>query len=324
MLEAFSRSLDTLYRLSEQVPPNLFRLEALRLLRTLISFDGAILKVGTIVVSFKRDALVELEHAEKSHACVFEKCVLDRTGPAIGFANGDAVPLICNRNGMGGELRHSDRCKFAHEYGAKSVLLFGKSAEVGLGQSWIVLFRENEHEFNENEASMLQHYWRHILQATAFNLDRTLNQRDASRNLRTMGLLNSKGILEIADAELVTLIKQEWPNVNGDHIPIEAVDELFANNVYQGKHIEIVAFTKFGYLVCEARPISVFHLLAPTEKKVASLFASGITHSQIAQQLGVSRYTVRNQLTQIYQKLEIHSKAELTKIFSRMQTHPQA
>jgi DNA-binding CsgD family transcriptional regulator len=43
------------------------------------------------------------------------------------------------------------------------------------------------------------------------------------------------------------------------------------------------------------------------------LFAEGHTHHQIALQLGISHHTVRNQLANVYRKLDIHSKLELVR-----------
>ena len=48
---------------------------------------------------------------------------------------------------------------------------------------------------------------------------------------------------------------------------------------------------------------------------VARLFADGASHGEVAAKLGVRPATVRNQLTSIYRKLDIHSKAELARLF---------
>jgi DNA-binding NarL/FixJ family response regulator len=44
---------------------------------------------------------------------------------------------------------------------------------------------------------------------------------------------------------------------------------------------------------------------------VARRFASGMSHKQIARELGVSHHTVRNQLAHLYRKLNLHDKASL-------------
>jgi len=54
-------------------------------------------------------------------------------------------------------------------------------------------------------------------------------------------------------------------------------------------------------------------LLSAAERRVALLFATGLTSPKVAADLGISRATVRNHLTAIYAKLEVHSKVELVR-----------
>lgn len=53
--------------------------------------------------------------------------------------------------------------------------------------------------------------------------------------------------------------------------------------------------------------------LSPAEARVAQRFASGMTAPRVALDLGISRATVRNHLTSIYEKLGVHSKVELVR-----------
>jgi DNA-binding CsgD family transcriptional regulator len=54
-------------------------------------------------------------------------------------------------------------------------------------------------------------------------------------------------------------------------------------------------------------------LISEGELRTARLFADGHKHHQIAQHLGISHHTVRNQLANVYRKLDIHSKLELVR-----------
>ena len=51
--------------------------------------------------------------------------------------------------------------------------------------------------------------------------------------------------------------------------------------------------------------------LTPTEQTVASLAASGLTNREIAERAFVSPKTVEANLSRVYRKLGIHSRAEL-------------
>lgn len=58
-------------------------------------------------------------------------------------------------------------------------------------------------------------------------------------------------------------------------------------------------------------PSQALACLTPREREIAELVSRGLTTAQIGTVLGTSPYTVRNQLTRIYEKLEIESRAEL-------------
>ena len=54
--------------------------------------------------------------------------------------------------------------------------------------------------------------------------------------------------------------------------------------------------------------------LTPTERQIAGLVAEGMQNRQIAQAMFVSVATVEAHLTRIYRKLQIRSRAELTRL----------
>ena len=50
--------------------------------------------------------------------------------------------------------------------------------------------------------------------------------------------------------------------------------------------------------------------LSARETEVLTLAASGLTHKEIATRLGISSRTARNHLATIYDKLDIHGRAQ--------------
>src|SRR5215510_9317144 len=62
-------------------------------------------------------------------------------------------------------------------------------------------------------------------------------------------------------------------------------------------------------------PAISFAELTPSERAVATLCAQGLTASQIARVRDVSSRTVANQLAQVYKKLGVRSRRELTAIW---------
>jgi DNA-binding NarL/FixJ family response regulator len=57
--------------------------------------------------------------------------------------------------------------------------------------------------------------------------------------------------------------------------------------------------------------------LSRSERRVATLYAQGLMHSEIALQLGVSGSTVRNQIAAAYRKLGVNSKVALLHALSQ-------
>jgi DNA-binding CsgD family transcriptional regulator len=57
--------------------------------------------------------------------------------------------------------------------------------------------------------------------------------------------------------------------------------------------------------------------LTPTERRVAQLAGNGMTNRQVADALFISPKTVEANLTRVYSKLNIHSRAELGQRMAR-------
>lgn len=319
VLEAFSQSVGALYRLSADMPPRNFSFEVVRLLRSLIPFDGALFKFGSNVVRFDdNESAAELASAHTT-ALLLEKCgvVFTRKTLSLGH-HAQSKPLICQQRALLENFGSDDLSQFASVSYAQSLMFYGSAVEGTGDANWIVIYRKAEVAFSETESTFLQNYWSHIRQACALNLTHLLNNNTPGRNSRTLGLLNMHGRFEVADAALIELLKEEWLNFDGHTLPAEAMSVLLAQNTFHGLKIELLSNPNFGYLVCEAKRVAVFNVLAPGEKKVAFLFSTGLSNGKIADQLGVSAYTVRNQLAQIYQKLGIHSKAQLASMIARL------
>lgn len=64
--------------------------------------------------------------------------------------------------------------------------------------------------------------------------------------------------------------------------------------------------------------------LTPQELQIALLVADGRTNREVAGTMFVSRKTVEYHLTHIYRKLDIHSRAELTRLFAASRAAPAA
>jgi DNA-binding CsgD family transcriptional regulator/PAS domain-containing protein len=74
---------------------------------------------------------------------------------------------------------------------------------------------------------------------------------------------------------------------------------------------------------CESAPAFIqpqdglASLLTPRQLEIARLYASGMTADDVAATAGISRHTARDHLEEIYNRLDVHSRSELTLRFAR-------
>ena len=65
---------------------------------------------------------------------------------------------------------------------------------------------------------------------------------------------------------------------------------------------------------CRRAPASGWASLTPTEQGVARLVAEGLTNSEVAFRMAMSRHTVDFHLRQIFRKLAIRSRVALARL----------
>ncbi|WP_256348917.1 response regulator transcription factor [Pseudomonas sp. PDM24] len=58
------------------------------------------------------------------------------------------------------------------------------------------------------------------------------------------------------------------------------------------------------------------------EREVVLLLVNGLTNKQIAQQLGISNYTVRDHLSSMFEKMDVKSRIELAVLVVGMKENP--
>ncbi len=72
-----------------------------------------------------------------------------------------------------------------------------------------------------------------------------------------------------------------------------------------------------------ARPVTGWESLSPTERRVVSLVAEGLSNAAVAERLSVSRRTVETHVYHVFQKLALSSRAELAARASRETAAPE-
>lgn len=330
-MQAFSTTVRDLYALAEYASPDQFLTRAIALMQMWIRFDGAIFGTGE---RHDHQTLTLLESDTPSDRATVPEALLTREQSrddpvARGFRD---APMSPSRGGIRELYRKSrDGRKpksapvagirsLAEELGLCHLLIHGDDPDKVKPARWIVLYRQHDVRFAETDAACLHGLWIHLSRAIAINRSRTLERLSrttpARDNSGASGLISEDGQVEIADQRFFDLLEREWPEIAPDFIPEQVLELLNDGKVYHGAQIEISMTRQTGGNLCRIRPVDAMEVLTPREFVVARRFAAGMSHKQIARELGVSHHTVRNQLAHLYRKLNLHDKASLAQYFA--------
>ncbi|MFZ9366878.1 MAG: response regulator transcription factor [Burkholderiaceae bacterium] len=333
-MQAFSTTVRDLYALAEYAAPEQFLERAINLLQMWIRFDGAIFGTGE---KSNPQSVTRLISAESQHEATVPETVLAREAQqddpvARGIRN---APMSPSRGGIRElyrkkrtgkkeqSLTRSGPRSLMDELGLCHLMFHGDDPKKVQPARWIVLYRQQDVRFAETDAACLHGLWIHLSRALAINRTRTLERlsKPGARrdNLSVTGLIHDDGRVEIADQRFFDLLAREWPELAPDFIPEGALQLLNEGKVFRGRQVEISSTRKAGSLLCRIRPIDVMEVLSPREFVVARRFAAGMSHKQIARELGVSHHTVRNQLAHLYRKLDLHNKGALAQYLAANQ-----
>ncbi len=333
-MQAFSSTVRDLYALAEYASPDQFVSRAIGLMQMWIRFDGAIFGTGE---KAQLQSVTVLETDGGSPVATVPESLLTREPSchdpvAHGIRN---APLSPARGGVRELYRKSrDAGKgrgrpaagvrtLAEELGLCHLMVHGDDPAKVRPARWIVLYRQHDVRFAETDAACLHGLWIHLSRALAINRARTLERLGSITPKRDQtsasGLIAEDGQIEIADQRFFELLEREWPEIAPDFIPEQVLLLLSEGKVYRGTQIEISMVRQSGGNLCRIRPLHAMEVLTPREFVVARRFAAGMSHKQIARELGVSHHTVRNQLAHLYRKLNLHDKASLAQYLTANQ-----
>src|SRR5262249_40332529 len=119
------------------------------------------------------------------------------------------------------------------------------------------------------------------------------------------------GTLHRTEPHFLKLMRTEWPQWHGPHLPVELQGALRSRGRYCGRATTIHHTPVRGLTLLEIRMRSALESLTPRELAVAAAFGEGQSHKTIAARFGLSPATVRHYLRTVYAKTNVSNKAEL-------------
>lgn len=324
-MQAFSSTVRDMYALAEFAAPDQFLSQAISLLKTWIRFDGAIFGTGESGTLSALPVPDSTAPVIPPHQALSRSDALFVDDPvAQGFRNAPMAPARGGIRELYRKRRDGKRQKergrelsgvrtMAEELGLCHLIVHGDDPARVKPARWIVLYRQHDVRFAESDAACLHGLWIHLSRALNINRARAIERNSGTGRESGMasGLISAEGTVQIADPRFFSLLEREWPALAPESVPEQAMALLLAGKPYRGTQIEITMVRQQDNHLCRIRPVKAIEILTPREFVVARRFAAGMSHKQIARELGVSHHTVRNQLAHLYRKLNLHDKASL-------------
>jgi DNA-binding CsgD family transcriptional regulator len=316
VLDALDEVLLTLYRLARGTPPPAFKDRALAAVRAHLPFDAA--GWGTFAIT-RQGARVHSVHlldlpmammadyeAVKQHDTLSVKALAE-PGKTINVSI-DATDWVL----------HPDMVAHVRKWGLDHSLgtVFMDPA-LNLCNALSFYRGPGRPAFTAQEQRFKQRLMVHLVEAWNQNALRYVDRPEDSvdQDARAWALVDKEGMIYNGDPGLSALLGREFMGWVGPCLPTPMVDGLRCNppQAYLGQHLVAGAVRVLadGLRLVRVRPLAPADRLSARERTVARQFADGRTHKEIAQALGVTPSTVRNQLQSAYQKLNVSSKVEL-------------
>jgi DNA-binding CsgD family transcriptional regulator len=317
VLEALSQLLLDLYAACDLLPFQDFQREALLLIQAKLPFDSALWAAGTFqpvqgptifsiyLYNQPQEMLSSYEQVKGQDQAFLQ--AFTQPGKTLNIALTD----LDWQEGSEAMKAHAERYGMQHTL--TTVTLGAVTELIGA----IVLYRADPaNPFSEQERLLQQNVVPHLI--ALYNRSRISHLQELlhpgqERRQRAAALVDHKGFLYNANPSFVQFMLKQWPDWHGPLLPRALIDNLIADDVERicFSHI-VVHVTKVNdLLLLHLRDIGLCDGLSQREWDVAVAFGNGMSHKEVARQLGIAPGTVRNHLSTIYEKLGISNKAEL-------------
>ena len=308
-----SSTLIKLYEAAEHLGIGEYPQAMMQAIGCLISFDGGMFST----VNGNTLALQQAHIFRRSTSLASDLIPLLSQDPvAQCLLHGVDAPIICNCERFYNEHGLFRQDRFYRRHHIARMLLFGDAPGHGRNGQGIALFRSTGDSFGEAERQSLIAVWPHIVRAIKSNHRHCLERQVVEREGRAAALMNQEGMIEEEDAGFRAALLDEWPQFSEKRVPDAVLQCWHAGMAFIGERIRISMRAQREYVLCHARRYSAPGILTRSERMVAYQFANGLSHKQVAKNLGISQNTVRSHIAHVYEKLDVHNKAALANVFA--------
>lgn len=307
----FSKALLAIYRESTRGSLHDFRAAAARILHGCVDFDAIVLGAsrfyampGLFIISAHVDG--------RPQSLINDYLPLLSDDPLMrSLLAGLERPLAADLATFYPSLGLDNLAALAQQYRLRHMLAFSDPPHAGHARRWMIVYKDGRQRFSSAQRQRLSALWPHVSQATTMcdAHARLLGSFVAARV--ASAVLNSCGEIAFADLGFLQLLRLECPEGDLPTVVRRVEEHLFQERCFKGGCIE-VTLVPGSQTVCQASLVlPAENTITPRERLVAQRFAAGLSHKEVARELGISPHTVRTQLVRVYAKLQLHDKGAL-------------
>ncbi|MCT8974685.1 helix-turn-helix transcriptional regulator [Microbaculum marinisediminis] len=293
----------TLYSDAADCHPDAFRVRTLKRLQGLLDFDFAVWGGGTAqgrrvtdLVTFEQSARVLQDWSGVADQDAFCDITLRHLGQTGRF---DDI------EGYRDTVAYNEHWK---TFGARQMMATISAEPLDGYVSFVGLCSDtNADVFCDRARMMKAMLMPHLSSALRINRETAL-LRHAGES-KSVGLVDQGGWVLIAPDPFTDLVRREW-GVSA-RLPENGLIVLLRGKAWQGRAIAARAQKLGGHYLVRLTALGAFAGLTPRERQVTRFYVSGLDFREIARELGVAPSTVRNHISNIFEKLDVGSKTEL-------------
>jgi len=315
VIDAFSRTLLEVYRLAREEPMERFLETMLECIQSMIPFKSAWWGRGSEAIYTPGTM----------HSCYFYNLpdhyfdvwhkmrFFDNTIELVQANFGEAISINLQTDKVSEHL-----IKLGHEFHFNKIMCVQQNDKIsGLGNHLSIYRDKYAPMFSKLEQQLFQALMPHLLAASSINHIRNCHALFGSNNGTDVVLAtcDSNGLLRSSEPAFAELIQTEYPDWHGPQLPFSPTQKSIS-----GHHLVIDIQAKDDVFLLLAHPISAIDQLSTREKEVAIRFGQGLTYKEIAQEIGISPNTVRYYIKSIYTKLDVHNKADISRLLAELPT----
>lgn len=298
------------------MPPEAYQDTALDIVKPLLSFDtcmwgtatyltGQGIDIHTIHLHNQSQAMLE-EYEPLKHMDVCAGIVVNQPQVTRGF----------HSNTIFADRAVREYREYLRRFGHENVFISASTDQTTGATQWFSLFRSDPDLLcQSDEVRLLAQISPHLMQGLRHSRVRALGSASSTPGdtHHDAAIVDARGVIHYATSGCAEMLRSEFgPSDLPGRLPSELMDCFRGRSgSFMGRHIVATHRVRKDLMYVYLRPRCLADSLAPRQRDAAELVAQGLTHKQAAQRLGRAPATVRNQMQEVYRKLEVQNVAEL-------------